>query len=290
MEAVFAAVVPVMLTILLGYGMARAGRPVQSELIRFLVVQVGSPTLIFTALLATDLSGRMLLGLAAATVMALVVFAMLGWLLLRLTGWPVRAFLPSLMFSNSGNLGLPLALYAYGPLGLGYAAVINTINLIGNFTVGQSIAVGRADWRTVLRSPSMFAAAIGLVVASLHLHLPAWLKNTLQLPAQLTIPLLLLMLGTSLATIRITSLGRTLTLATMRIAMGAATGFALAAAFQLTGVPRAVLVLQLAMPAAVYNYLFALAGKTDPEGVASVVVASTLMAALVIPLLLAVLG
>ena len=136
----------------------------------------------------------------------------------------------------------------------------------------------------------MYAAAAGLLVAGLHLHLPVWLKNTLQLPAQLTIPLLLLMLGTSLATIRITRLGRTLTLAALRIGVGAAAGFALAAVFQLSGVPRAVLILQLAMPAAVYNYLFALAGKTDPEGVASVVVASTLMSALVLPVLLLVLS
>jgi predicted permease len=290
MEAVFAAVVPVMLTILLGYGMARAGRPVQGELIRFLVVQIGSPTLIFTALLSTDLAGGMLLSLVSASVAALAIFGAVGWLLLKLLGWPARSFLPALMFSNSGNLGLPLALYAYGPAGLGYAAVINTINLVGNFTVGQSIAVGRTDLRGIARSPSVYAAAIGLLFASLHLHLPVWLKNTLQMPAQMTIPLLLLMLGTSLATIRITALGRTLTLAALRIGMGAAVGVALAAAFHLSGVPRSVLILQLAMPAAVYNYLFALAGKTDPQGVASVVVASTLMAAVAIPVLLAVLG
>jgi predicted permease len=290
MQVVFAAVVPVLLMILLGFGLARSGRPVQSEMLRFLVVQIGSPALIFTALLGTALSGRMLLSLASAAAAALVLFGTVGWMLLRIAGWPARAFLPSLMFGNTGNLGLPLALYAFGPQGLGYAAVINTVNLIGNFTIGQSVATGHANWKGAVSSPALLAAVLGLVVAALHLQLPAWLKNTLQLPANLTIPLLLLMLGTSLATIRVTALGRTLALALLRIGMGAAAGLALAWAFQLTGVTRAIFIVQLAMPAAVYNYLFALAGNTDPEGVASVVVASTLMSALTIPLLLALLS
>jgi malate permease and related proteins len=249
MEVVFAAVVPVLLMILLGFGLARMGRPVQSELLRFMVVQIGSPALIFTALLGTALSGQMLLGLAAASAAGLALCGSLGWLLLRLAGWPVRTFLPTLMFGNTGNLGLPLALYAFGPLGLGYAAVINTVNLIGNFTLGQSIAVGRPNWKGAVTSPSLLAAVLGLVLAGMHQQLPAWLKNTLQMPANLTISLLLLMLGTSLATIRITSLWRTLTLAVLRIGVGLAVGFALAFAFHLTGAPRAVFILQLSMPA-----------------------------------------
>jgi predicted permease len=288
-EIVFAAVVPVMLITLLGYVLARLGKPVQGEILHLLVVQIGSPALIFTALLKNQLTGTALLGYAGAATVAMALFGVIGWCLLRLNALSVRAFLPSMMFGNTGNLGLPLALYAAGPTGLGFAAVLHTVNAVGNFTLGQAIAIGRTDWKAVVTSPALLAALLALAVGQFHVTLPVWLMNTLQLPADLTIPLMVLMLGTSLATIEVQSLGRTLALSALRIGMGIAVGFALAWIFGMSGVPRAMFILQLSMPVAVYNYMFALVSRTDPEGVASVVIVSTLMAVLTIPLLLAVL-
>lgn len=289
MEAVLAAVVPVMLMSLLGFVLARLGRPVQSDILHFLVVQIGSPALIFTALQKNDLTGVQLLDYTAASVTAVAACGLVGWGLLRLGAHSVHAFLPSLMFGNTGNLGLPLALYACGPAGLGYAAVVHTVSAVGNFTVGQSIASGRTDWKAVASSPALIAALLGLAVGQFHVTLPQWLTNTLELPASITIPLMLLMLGTSLATIEVKSLARTFALSALRIGMGVAVGYAVAWAFGMSGVPRAMFILQLSMPVAVYNYLFALVSRTDPEGVASIVVVSTLMSVLTIPALLAVL-
>jgi predicted permease len=289
MEVVLAAVVPVLLMTLLGFVLARLGRPVQGDMLHFLVVHIGSPALIFTALLKNDLSGTALLGYAVAATAAMALFGLLGWCLLRLNALSTHAFLPSLMFGNTGNLGLPLALYAAGPAGLGYAAVVHTISAVGNFTLGQAIASGRTDWKAVVSSPALLAALLGLGVGQFHVSLPLWLTNTLELPASITIPLMLLMLGTSLATIEVKSVGRTVALSALRIGMGTAVGFAMAWAFGMSGVPRAMFILQLSMPVAVYNYLFALVGRTDPEGVASIVMVSTLMSVLTIPVLLAIL-
>jgi predicted permease len=289
METVIAAVVPVMLMALLGYVLARMGRPVEGESLRFVIVHIGTPALIFTALLKNDLTGAALAGYTAAAVAALALFALVGWCLLRLNGLSIRAFLPSMIFANTGNLGLPIALYACGPAGLGYAAVLHSISTVGNVTLGQSMAIGSADWKSALKSPALLAALLGLAVSQFHVTLPLWLRNTLELPGGFTIPLMLMMLGSSLATIEVHSIRRTVALSALRIGMGIAVGYALAWAFGLTGVPRAVFVLQAAMPVAVYNYLFALVGKTDPQGVASIVVVSTLIAAITIPVLLIVL-
>lgn len=289
MDVILAAVLPVMLITLLGFVLARCGHAVRGESLHFLIVNIGSPALIFTALQKNDLAGTALAGYAGAAVIAALSFGVIGWCVLRLCGLSVRAFLPSLAFANTGNLGLPLALYACGPAGLGYAAVVHTVSMVGNLTLGQSLAVGVTDWKSVLRSPALAAALVGLAMAQFRVVLPAWLRNTLELAGGFTIPLMLLMLGTSLATIAVHSLWRTVALSALRVGMGTAVGFALAWAFDMSGVARAVFVLQASMPAAVYNYLFALVGNTDPEGVASVVVVSTLMAAVTIPVLLAVL-
>lgn len=278
-----------MLMALLGYVLARLGRPLQGESLRFLVAQVGSPALILTAMMKVSPSEGVLLDYGLATVCALLAFALIGTVVLKLRRWSVRTFLPSLMFGNTGNLGLPLALYAAGPTGLAYAAVSHTLIAVANFVFGPSIAHGRTDWKFIVTNPTLIAAVLGIAAATMHVVLPPWLRNTLELCANLTIPLMLVMLGASLATIKVSSLDRTLVLAALRIAMGLAVGLTLAWAFNLSGTARAVFVLQLSMPVAVYNYLFAMLHNTDPEGVASLVVASTLMAVVVIPVLLVVL-
>lgn len=286
MQVVMAAVLPVLLMVLLGFLLARFGQPVQGDTLRFLVAHVGSPALIFTAMLKNDLAGTALLGYAGAAVAALAVTGVVAWAILRLRSYSVRAFLPAMMFGNTGNLGLPLALYACGPPGLGYAAILHTVVAVTNFTLGQSIAIGRTDWRGFVSSPTLVAAILGTLVSTLHIALPTWLRNTLELPSSFTIPLMLLMLGTSLATIQVTSLGRTVGLSALRLALGMAVGFGVSALLGMSGVPRTVFVLQFATPVAVYNYLFALVARTDPEGVASVVVVSTLMSIVTIPVLL----
>jgi predicted permease len=289
METILAAVVPVMVVTLIGFVLARCGKPVEGESLRFVITQIGSPILIFTALQKTSFSGALLASYAGAAAVAVAAFGAIGYLVLRAFRVSIRAFLPSMMFGNTGNLGLPLSLYAFGAAGLGHAAVVHTVAAVGNFTIGQSIAMGKANFKALVTHPALIAAVLGVLAAVSHTTLPRWLHNTLELVANLSIPLMVLMLGTSLATIRVTALRRALWLSALRIGMGMAVGFAVAWAFDLSGVARAVLVLQCSMPAAVFNYLFAMVSRTDPEGVAGVVVVSTLVSVVTIPALLAIL-
>ena len=117
-----------------------------------------------------------------------------------------------------------------------------------------------------------------------------WLLNTLSLLSGLTIPLMLLMLGTSLATLRVTHVSRTAALSALRIGMGMAAGFVLSGAFGFRGPERIAFMLQCAMPVAVYNYLFAEIYKNEPNDVASLVIVSTLMSVVTTPILLAVIA
>jgi malate permease and related proteins len=103
------------------------------------------------------------------------------------------------------------------------------------------------------------------------------------------VPLMLMMLGSSLARLRIASLGRAAGVAALRLGMGALIGAAAAALFHLDGVARPVLILQSAMPVAVYNYLFALRWNNEPEEIAGLVVLSTIGAMITLPALLSLL-
>ncbi len=255
----------------------------------FLVATVGTPALVFSNLATTPFNSETLLSLAAATMIAIAFYLAVGAITLKASGLKLRTYLPSLSFPNAGNLGLPLALYAAGQEGLNDAIIIFAVTSIANMTAGQVIAAGRGNWARALRSPIIPAVALGIACAYFGVTLPLWLTNTLSLLSGLTIPLMLLMLGTSLAKIQVTGFPRAAALSVLRISMGAAAGFVLAGAFGFSGPERVAFVLQCAMPVAVYNYLFAQMYNNDPEEVASLVIVSTVLSVLTTPILLAVL-
>jgi hypothetical protein len=290
MSVILPAVLPVFITALIGYALAKANRPFDNKTITFLVASIGTPALVFFNLSKTTVAAGALAVIAAATIVAISFYLAVGAIALKALGLKWRTYLPSLAFPNAGNLGLPLALYAAGEEGLNYAIVIFAITSIVNLTAGQAIAAGRNNFFAVLKSPILPAVALGLIFAYGGIPIPLFASNTLEMLSGLTIPLMLLMLGTSLAKIKVTTFGRSAVLSVVRIGMGVVAGFTLAALFGFTGPERIAFVLQCAMPVAVFNYVFAQMYDNEPGEVASLVVVSTLLSVLTTPIVLAMLA
>jgi predicted permease len=288
-ETILGAIVPVLLTASIGYAWTRAGRNVDSHSLTLLVTEIGTPFLVFSTFAKTTIPPGAFAASAGASAAILAGFVLAAALVLRLLHLPWRTYLPALAFPNTGNLGLPLALYAFGPEGLSYAIVFFTLCSLTNFTAGQAIAVGSIRWRAILRMPIIYAAILGVGVSMLGIELPLWLANTVSLLGSITVPLMLLMLGVSLGKLRVAAFPRALMLATLRIGMGVAIGFAVTTLFGLHGVAKEALIQQSAMPVAVFNYLFALRWDNHPEEIAGLVVVSTLLAIVTTPVLLYVL-
>lgn len=283
---ILAAVIPVLVTAGIGFLWVRSGRPFENAMFTPLVVDIGTPCLIFATFVKTSIPVASFVSIALASTAAIACFGVVAAIFLPLAGLRARTFLPSLTFPNNGNLGLPLAAYAFGEQGLGYAIVFYAICMIGQFTVGQAIAAGAANWRGMFRMPLIYAVLLGVGVSIWHVPLPSWFANTIALIAGLTIPLMLLMLGASLARLKVVTISRAIGLSLLRIGAGAVIGVAIAFLFHLQPVARSVLVMQCAMPVAVYNYLFAQKWNNQPEEVASLVVMSTLASILTVPVLL----
>ena len=217
-----AVVAPVLLVTLLGYLWAKRGLAFDHNFVTNLVMLVGAPCLVFSTLTKSHLALAEVGHLAGAAICCLLLAAALSTVVLKLSGLSVRVYLPSLMFPNIGNMGLPVCLFAFGDTG----------------------------------------------------------------PA---ITLMLLSLGVALAGLRAASLKRALALSTLRLGMGAAVGLAVSAAFGFEGASRGVVIIESAMPVAVFNYLFAVRYDNRPEEVAGMILVSTVMSYLTLPLLVAVL-
>ena len=280
-------VLPVFICAGIGLVWQRRAMPFDSELVTRLVYKIGVPCLVLAVFSRVTLDPGALAAVAGAALAAYLCFAAIGAAVLSVTRLPLASYLPSMMFPLVGSMGLPVSLFAFGQPGLAFALVWFTLGSIGTFTVGAAIAAGRLSFVKLAREPVIYAAAVAVALLAFDLDLPKWIVNTTGLLGGLVVPLQLIALGSSLGKLRVASLPRALALACLRLGMGLGVGFSVAALFDLSGVARGVTILMSAMPVAVSNYLFALIYKREPEEVAGMVLISTAIAFVGLPLLLA---
>ncbi len=269
-----------------GFAWVKFGYDYPTQFVTRLAMTLAVPCLIFTALVRAEIAPDALasLSLAAALAYGLVAFA--SWVVVRVAGLEPRAYLAPLTFGNTGNLGLPLALFAFGETGLGLAVVIFAIMAIAMFTGGLWMVAGVQNPARVLREPILWASVLGVLFLIMGWQLPGVAMNSLQLAGQLGIPLMLLTLGAAVARLRPARIWTALVLSVIKLAIGLVAGIGVGMAVGLTGLPLGVLILQLATPVGVTSYLLAERYNTDPDAAAGLVVVSTLLAIVALPVTL----
>lgn len=277
---------PVMICVLIGFLWIKLRWPYDTEMITRLVMCVGAPCLIVSQFSQSAVSHTVLKDMFWVTLSVVVASLILAAIVTRIAGQPLRAFLGPLVFPNAGNMGLPVCLFAFGEQGLVLALAVFVMLSLLHFTLGIALVSGRSVFRELVSNPIIYAIAIALGLIYSGWSLPLWVRNTVSLLGDLTIPLMLLTLGVSLGSLRIASVGKSLYFACARMLIGVAVGWGVATLFDLEGIARGVVILQSAMPVAVFNYLFALRYQREPQVVAGMVMISTLVSFVSIPLLL----
>jgi predicted permease len=282
----FDVVAPVFLIVAVGYAWARAKKPYDANIITLLVNTISTPCLVIDMLTRPGLTIPALGQMGLASALCLLLTGLAGWGVTRALGLSPRTYVPPLVWSNGGNMGLPLCLFAFGELGLGLAIAWFAVSSISNYTVGQAIAAGGITFREVVRMPMTWAilAAIGMIATGASL--PTVAQRAVSLLGALTVPLMLLSLGYALASLKVASYGRSVAFSLLRLFGGFAIGWLVAIVLGLEGAARGVVVIQSAMPAAVLTYLFAVRYGNDSQEVASIVVISTLFSVIALPLFL----
>lgn len=280
-------VTPVYIAVGLGFVWIRLGRRYDTEGVTDLVMNVGAPCLVFSSLVGLELPPSAMLEMVVVMCAALLCFALLGAAVLRLAGLPYHTFLPPVVFGNTGNMGLPICLFAFGDEGLALAVCVYATNTFVQFTAGLWLWSGRISFAQLLRTPLAYAVLLAalVLVAGLPVALPV--QRTAELLGDFTIPLMSFTLGVTLARLRIADLRPALALSLVRLGGGMGIGVFLASLFDLEGVARGVLILQCSMPVAVINYLLAEKFARAAREVAGGIVLSTLISLATLPLLLA---
>lgn len=280
-------VAPVFIVALVGLAWARSGAHFDEVSISRLVLSVGVPCLLFRSLTTLDVSPFELAQMAGLTAGVMSLFALGGFAVLRVMDLPTHTFLGPLIFSNSGNVGVPICLFAFGEPGLALGMTYFAVSATFHVSLGGPLFAGSFSWKPFLRSPLTWAVAVTVPVVATGAAVPIWIARTTELLGDIAIPLMLLTLGVSLSKMHPDALGRSLVLSLVRFALGVSAGFLLTTLLGVDGLTRKVLILQASMPVGVLNYLFAHRYGRTPEQVASLVLVSTLFSVLTIPTLLA---
>ncbi len=277
---------PVFLLALVGFTWVKLGFEYRTDFVTRLAMTLAVPCLIFTALMQTSLDKAALGHFMLAAMLGHGILAVAGEILCRSAGLDRQTFLAPFIFGNTGNIGIPLSLFAFGDAGLGYAVVMLAVSAILSFTYGIYLVAGHSAGSKAIREPMVWATLLGGLFLWQDWQTPPFLTNTLSLVGQMAVPLMLITLGTAVARLAPGRTGTAVALSLVKFVVSAATGWGLAVAFGLDGTAAGVLILQLATPVAVTAYLLAEKFKADSQAVAGLVVVSTLMAALLLPLLL----
>ena len=283
----FSVIAPVLICAGIGYVWRRQGRPFDTGLVTPLVTNIGTPCLVFFTLIDTKLQPDTFLAMGTASFATTMAMYGIYFVFLKSVGLSQKAFLPSLAHGNCGNMGLPLCLLAFGDHGLALAIAFLTVNAVILFSLGVAIPAGAMSPKQLLRLPILYATLAALVFMSTGWHVPDFVTNTARILGGLTVPLMLITLGVSLAGLGVKRLPRAAVLSAMRIGVGFLVGWGGAEVFGFEGVARGVLIVECAMPVAVFNFLFAERYNNQPEEVAGMVVISTLMSFATLPFLLA---
>lgn len=269
-----------------GYAYGRWRRP-NMTFANQLNMDVFVPALVFHVLSGRsfDPQGYTLLALAVA-LLIVAVGAVLTPVALALRIEP-RTLIPPMMFKNTGNMGLPLAVFAFGDAALPAAVVIFVISSTLHFTLGTYVMNRRAGVLWIFRVPVIQATLVGLVFSLTGWTLPQALATPIEMLSRVSIPLLLFSLGVRLTDIDL----RDWRIGVVGAALCPIAGLAAAALLlwllPLPQMQAQQLIIYGALPPAVLNYILAESYRREPRRVASVVLLGNLASLISIPLALA---
>ena len=279
-------IIPVFLIVAIGYGYGRHARPDLSTFNR-IALDVLAPMLMYSVMASKAFVITDHLPLLLGGAVVILGGGLLAWPLARACGVQGRTLVPVVMFNNCGNLGLPLALLAFGADQFGAAVALFAVSNLLHFSVGARITSRLARTRDLMTSPLMIATLLGLASALSGIRPPDVVLSGLKLLGDAIIPMMLFALGVRLTSLSRQGLAMGMLGALARPIIGLAIGLPLAWALGLEGVARAQLLLFAALPPAVMQFMLAERYHQEPEKVGAMIMLGNALAVVFVPIALA---
>ena len=274
---------PIFTLVLVGFLYSRRVKPDLGGANK-LVVDLALPVLIFISLSAKTFNPISALSFSGASIALIVVSGLIAWPLTKLSGATQQAFLPCVMFTNVGPIGIPLIALAYGPEGMATAVVLLVISNVLHFTLGASVMSGKVDWRMVYANPLVWATVLGVASSQFQWVLPDWVQTSCTMIGSVLVPMMLMSLGSRLASSQIADAWVGIQSGILILIVRLAAVFLVLWLIPLQGLERGALILFACLPPAVFNFMLADKFQVEPNKVASTVIVGHLLSLVFLPL------
>ncbi len=284
-DLILKTVFPVFLIISIGY-ILKKKKKIDTAPFVDLLVYITGPALIISSISRSTLNLPDFLSIFAAAVSVILIQAAVVFMIFTLRKSKKSGLYLPAIIGNTGYIGYPVALFAYGTLGLSSAIVYDMANSLFLFSVGIYLVHHKRDFKEMFRIPLLYAVVLGLCINILDLRIPEAIFTPLDMVGSITIPLALMVLGYRLASIKVSHVSKAVSVSLFRMIGGFIAGLLIVFLFSLEGVIRNIVILQASMPSAVMTMILTHKYKKDSELVASIVLITTLLSVVTIPLIL----
>ena len=276
---------PVFFVIGIGFYLGKKDPNINTDLITNFAANIGSPAMIFYSITTTGVTLGIFLEYFVYSLIIISAFSIIGILFLIILQKDYISELPPLILPNTGNIGLPLCLFAYGTAGLGVASAIASVVILLHFTIGVLLAKKSFSLKILIKNMPIYGILVSVLFLYFEWDVPGYVENTTFLLTYATIFLILMSLGIALAKLKVVSWTHASILGAVRVIIGPFIGFGLIKFFNLDGFAAGVLLIQSCMPSAVLTYLVGsmYSERKVVDSVASVIVTSTVMSFITIP-------
>ena len=277
---------PVFFVIGIGYYLGKKNPNINTNFITTFAGNVGTPAMIFYTITTTGVTLNVFTEYFIYALIIIGGFSLVGILFLLILKKDFISELPPLILPNTGNMGIPICLFAYGAAGLGVASAIASVVILLHFTLGVLLAKKSFSLEILIKNMPIYGIIVSVIFLYFEWDVPGYLENTTFLLTYATIFLVLMSLGIALSRLKVVSWTHASILGAVRVIIGPIIGFGLIKFFNLNGFAAGVLLIQSCMPSAVLTYLVGsmYSEKKVVDSVASVIVTSTIMSFITIPI------
>ena len=279
-------IAPVFFVIGIGYYLGKKNPEIDTDFITTFAGNVGTPAMIFYTITTTGVTLSVFTEYFIYALIIIGGFSLVGIIFLLLLKKDFISELPPLILPNTGNMGIPICLFAYGTAGLGVASAIASVIILLHFTLGVLLAKKSFSFEILIKNMPIYGIIVSVIFLYFEWDVPGYLENTTFLLTYATIFLVLMSLGIALSRLKVVSWTHASILGAVRVIIGPLIGFGLIKFLNLNGFAAGVLLIQSCMPSAVLTYLVGsmYSEKRVVDSVASVIVTSTVMSFFTIPI------
>ncbi|MFY4764954.1 AEC family transporter [Aliarcobacter butzleri] len=289
-ELLFNKLMPIVILIIIGYYWKKKELPFDKDMISSLIMNLGTPALLIASINNKDLTSENIITILIYGTIIIAICTILTIAYLKFENKPIRSFLQSFIFPNTGGLGIPIVYVLLGQTAFVYAITFSVLINIYHFTIGLWLSNSSLNLKKALQTPVLYALVLALAFKGTNTQVPFIIEDVCKMLGGIVIPLLLIAFGSSLVGIKIGQNIKAVRMGVVRVVLGFLVVYTIFYFGNFEPVLIYTLLIQYSMPIATTSYLFALRFNGPSDEIAVMTASSTIAILFLLPVIIYVIG